>query len=367
MPRQEIKSSFAGTRLGSSPGRAGTGASLNLFLMLILVALVSSTLPCQSVAGVTRRTLQGNFIVTGSVSLPDGNPAARITVRITGQTGLNFETTTDNSGRYQFQVPAGRYRLSAVNPQDPEQSAENVEADTSRTAGNRLLVNLYMRTAPAKRQGDAKPGVISAAEASQQVPKEARKAYEDGLKLKGRNQIEKALASFDRAIELYPDYFQALAERGEVRITTNKIDGALGDFEQALRLNKDYGPALRSAGYCKLEQQHFAEAIDYLERATAIEPGIANSQLFLGIANLALDRREPAGRALTEALKIDSRRAVTAHIYLADLYTRENKFKDAADELRAYLTARPDAPNAQSLAAKEAELRSRASGQHPRK
>jgi tetratricopeptide (TPR) repeat protein len=294
------------------------------------------------------------------VSLPDGNTAARITVKISGQTGLNFETTTDNSGRYQFQVPGGRYRLSAMNPQDPEQYTDNVEADTSRTAGNRLIVNLYLRTAPSKKSNDSKPGVISASEASQQVPKEARKAYEDGLKMRSRNQIERAIASFDRAIEIYPAYFQALAERGELRITKSRIEQALDDFEQALRLNKDYGPALRGAGYCKLEQQQFAEAIGYLERATSTEPGIANSHLFLGIANLALDRRDNARRALLQALKIDAQRAVTAHIYLADLYTRESRYKDAAEELRAYLTARPDAPDSQKLRAKETELRTRA-------
>jgi tetratricopeptide (TPR) repeat protein len=246
-----------------------------------------------------------------------------------------------------------------VNPQDPDQSTDNIEADTSRTAGNRLVVNLYLRTAT-RTTGGSKPGVVSAAEGSQQIPKDARKAYEEGVKLRGRNQAEKALASFDRAIEIYPDYFQALAERGELRITKSQIEQALVDFEQALRLNKDYGPALRGAGYCKLEQQQFVVAIGYLERATSTEPGFADSHLFLGIANLALDRREPARRALLEALKIDSRHSVTAHIYLADLYTRENRFKDAADELRAYLTARPDAPNAQSLTAKETELRARA-------
>jgi tetratricopeptide (TPR) repeat protein len=326
--------------------------------MLAAVFVVGAASPIAPTA-VASPPWQGNFIVTGSVSLPDGNPAARITVRISGQSGLNFETTTDNSGRYQFQVPGGRYRLSAVNPHASEQSTDNIEADTSRTAGNRLVVNLYLRTLT-ETTGVSRPGVVSAAAALQQIPKEARKAYEDGLKLRSRNQAEKALASFDRAIEICPDYFQALAERGELRITRSEIGQALEDFEHALRLDRDYGPALRGAGYCKLEQQQFTEAVSYLERATSTEPGIADSHLFLGIANLALDRREPARRALLEALKIDARRTVTAHIYLADLYARENEFRNAADELRAYLTARPDAPNSQSLAAKEAELRSRA-------
>jgi len=361
MAAREIRVNLARAGEGCS-GLAGRARAL-ILLVALLTALFITAIQPPAVAAAPGRPWQGNFIVTGSVSLPDGNPAARITVKISGQTGLNFETTTDSSGRYQFQVPAGRYRLSAVNPQNPEQYIDNIEADTSRTAGNRLLVNLYMRTTPARTSAGPGPGVISATEASQQIPKEARRAFEAGLKLRAHNQTEKALASFDRAIEIYPDYVQALSERGELRITKSQIGQAWDDFERALKLNKDHGPALRGAGYCKLEQQNFADAIGYLERATSIEPGVANSHLFLGIANLALDRREAARNALVEALKIDARGAVTAHIYLADLNTREGKFKEAADELHAYLTARPDAPNAQSLAAKEAVLRNRA--KHP--
>ena len=345
MPARRMKSSFRG---GS--------ATICLSAAHLAATVALCALMTQSVSAFGGRW-QGNFIITGTVSLPDGNPAARISVRISGPTGLNFETTTDNSGRYTFQVPGGRYRLSATNPQNKEQYMDPVEADTSRTAGNRLIVPLYLRTATKRGSRDPKPAVVSVAEASEHVPDEARKAYQQGLKQKTHNQPEKALASFDRAIEIYPDYFQALAERGELRISGARIDQALADFGLALKLNKDYGPALRGAGYCKLERQQFAEAADYFERASSIEPGIANTYLFLGIADLALDRREPARQALLHALKIDAERAVTAHVYLADLFARENRYKDAADELRAYLRARPDAPDAQRLKAKEAELR----------
>jgi tetratricopeptide (TPR) repeat protein len=305
------------------------------------------------------RPAQGNFIITGTVSLPDGSPAVHIKVRISGQTGLNSETTTDTSGRYQFQVPGGRYRLAATNPQDSSQYTDPIEADTSRTAGNRLLVHIYLRLPPTKQKKDPKPGVISLAEASQQIPKDARKAFDEGMKRKSDRQIDKALANFTRAIDLYPSYFQALAERGELHIARNQIAEAIEDFKRALTLNEDCGPALRGLGYCYLEQQRFTDAVQHLERAIVVEPAVANTHLFLGIASLALDKREAARQALQEALKLDSKGAVTAHLYLADVYAREERYKEAANELRTYLDARPDAPNAAKLKAKEAELRAR--------
>jgi tetratricopeptide (TPR) repeat protein len=140
----------------------------------------------------------------------------------------------------------------------------------------------------------------------------------------------------------------------------NQIAEAIIDFERALKVNEACGPALRGLGYCYLEQQRFEEATQYLERAATLEPAVANTHLFLGIASLALNRRDMARQALQEALKIDGKGAVTAHIYMADLLAREERYKEAADELRVYLDAKPDAPSAARLKAKEAEWRSRA-------
>ena len=307
------------------------------------------------------RSLQATTVL-GTVTLPDGNPAVHVRVKISGQTGLNFDTVTDSSGRYQFQVPAGRYRLAASNPQDASQFTDPIEADTSRTAGNRVLVNLYLRE-PSTKTNNPRPGVISLAEASQQIPKEAKKAFDEGVRRKNDKQIEKAVESLTRAIDSYPGYFQALAERGQLYIMRNQIAEASEDFSRAFKLNDEWGPALRGLGYCYLEQQKFGEAIRYLERAIEVDPSIANAHLFLGIATLAIDRRDEAKKALQEALKLDAKAAVTAHIYLADLHAREERYKDAANELRIYLDARPDAPNAARLKAKEAEMRAKAKKQ----
>jgi tetratricopeptide (TPR) repeat protein len=306
------------------------------------------------------RLQSGGNTILGTVSLPDGKPAPYFKVKITSISGLNFETITTDQGRYQFLgIPTGRYRLTAFDPVDATIASDSEEADTSRIGSNRLIVHLYIREKSLPRS-EKKVGVVSVAEATQQVPKEAKKAYEQGLKLKNDKKLDKALESFDRALQLFPEYFQAFTGRGEIRIAQNQSAAAIEDFARALKLNEEYAPALRGAGYCKLEQQQFADAVQYLERAIAVDPNIAETHLFLGIANLSLNQREAAERALHQALKLDPERSVTAHIYLADLYNRQQRFREAADELQIYLKARPDAPNAAKLKATEAELRTRA-------
>ena len=51
--------------------------------------------------------------------------------------------------------------------------------------------------------------------------------------------------------------------------------------------------------------------------------------------------------------------AVRAHIHLAEIFAQEQKFKEAADEIRAYLKAKPDAADAASLRKMEEDWRAR--------
>ena len=304
----------------------------------------------------------GSYTIYGRVSLPDDRPATRVIVKLDGPNGLHREAQTNDQGYYElFNIPSGRYRMTVSNPADSTQYADTTEADTSRTITGRLLVHLFLRTPSAGSNKNPKPGVVTVAEATQNIPKTAQKAFKQGIKYKAKDKLDQALESFNQAIESYPEYFQALSERGEIKIKREQIKEAAADFERALKLNKDYEPALRGLGFCKLHQQDYAEAAHYLERATAADSNNANTYLYLGIANLMLDRRETAREALQRALRINALETITARRFLSEIYAREQRYQEAADELRAFLTAVPAAPNADKLKALEVYYRSRAS------
>ena len=131
--------------------------------------------------------------------------------------GLKRDILSDDQGNYEFHgLTGGRYRLSATNPDDPKQFTDPAESDNTRAFANRVHVNLYFRYPQHDTAVSYKPGTVNVAEAAQRVPKAARKAFEEGLKLQKENQAEKALAQFNQAIDEYPDYFQALTERGNL-------------------------------------------------------------------------------------------------------------------------------------------------------
>lgn len=300
------------------------------------------------------------FIVFGRVYLPDGKPASQVKVYLEMPNGLNRYIPSDDGGNYEFRgVSAGRYKVKAVNPNNPDQISAPAESDSTRAYSNRVQVDVYLRLPLHKGAPEAKPGTISAAEAAQNIPKTARKAFEQGLKLQKENQPDKALAQFSQAILEYSEYFQALTERGNLLMQQNKMAEAEADFERALHLNNKYSPALRGLGYCQIQQKQFQAAVSNLEKAFVLEPGAPLTLMLLGYANLSISRYEEAKQCLQQALKLGPESAARAHVYLAEVYAQEQKFKEAADAIRQYLKVKPAAADAARLKELEAQWRER--------
>lgn len=327
-----------------------------LFALISLALLFCGS----SIAGNTFKQ-GGGFVIFGRVRLPDGRPAkTRMKVFIEAVNGLRRDILSDDDGNYEFRgMSGGRYRVYATNPEAPEQYCDPIEADTTRAYSNRLQVDINLKLPLHKEKKDANPGIVSVSEAAQNVPKPALKAYEQGIKLQKENKGEQALAAFNQAVELYPEYFQALTERANLLMGRNQLTEAAADFERALRLDDKYVSALRGLGYCQIQQKQFESAVSNLERAFVIEPKVPLTLLLLGYANLSLSRYEPAKQCLEEALKLGPESAARAHVYLAEVYAHEQKFKEAADSIRQYLTMKPDSADAADLRKMESDWRAR--------
>jgi tetratricopeptide (TPR) repeat protein len=90
-----------------------------------------------------------------------------------------------------------------------------------------------------------------------------------------QGRYQEALADFDRAVALHPDYGWALAHRGETFFLMDRYEEALADLDRAIALNPDYAWALahRAAVYRRLKRH--PEALRDLNQALALEPAYA--------------------------------------------------------------------------------------------
>lgn len=297
--------------------------------------------------------------VHGRVFLPDNQPAVQVTVMITGQNGFNASARTDGRGGFRFEgIPPTIYSLTVTPPQDSRYYAEPV-AVNALSDGTLFMADIFMRNPlePSLKK-EKNTSLISVKEASQNIPKNARKALDRARQYREQKKFDAALDEADKAIKLYPDYFQAFTEKGLVQVNSGRLPEALQNFNKALEMFPDYEPALGGAGYCYLSAGQYEQSIAALEKAVNLDATHSQNYLFLGIANLALSRWQKSQDALERALKLDANGAVAAHMYLADALAGQHLYARAADELHTYLEKNPEAPNADRLRKREKVLRS---------
>jgi Tfp pilus assembly protein PilF len=108
-------------------------------------------------------------------------------------------------------------------------------------------------------------------------PEDALACNHRGRELLRSGQFDQALASFDRAIALQPDFAQALNNRGNVLFEMERFEEALASFDRAIALKADFAQAFYNRGLVLRQQQRLEEAVASFDRAIALNPGFARA------------------------------------------------------------------------------------------
>ena len=150
-------------------------------------------------------------------------------------------------------------------------------------------------------------------------PEEALASYERALALmpdfagalNGRGNAlldlkrpEEALASYDRALEHQPDYLEALNNRGNVLLHLDRAQAALASFDLALGLQPDYVDAINGRGKALLDLKRPEEALASHDRALKLQPDSVEALNNRGNVLLELKRPEEAVASYDAALAI---------------------------------------------------------------
>ncbi len=115
---------------------------------------------------------------------------------------------------------------------------------------------------------------------------------------------EEAIAAYDQAIRLKPDYVEAYNERGVAKIMLGQYFAAIADFDQAIQLKPDYADAYTHRGTVKtILDQNSAAIADY-DRAIQITPDDAFVYHFRGMAKETLKQYFAAISDFDKAIKL---------------------------------------------------------------
>lgn len=94
------------------------------------------------------------------------------------------------------------------------------------------------------------------------------------LRLMNKEEYPDSIPIFDRMIRLNPDFAEAYNKRATALYVMGDYLHSLEDVERTLKRNPEHFGALSGGGLCMLKLRRLAEALDYFERALAINPNM---------------------------------------------------------------------------------------------
>ena len=71
---------------------------------------------------------------------------------------------------------------------------------------------------------------------------------------------QQALNDINKAVEMAPEDVDFLVEKGSVHLRVNQLDEAIAAFQKAISMNDQYAAAYRMLGYCQAMQKKNKEA-----------------------------------------------------------------------------------------------------------
>jgi Tfp pilus assembly protein PilF len=123
-----------------------------------------------------------------------------------------------------------------------------------------------------------------------------------------------AVRHLEQAIELQPDYVDALVNLGIVRAGRGDAEAAGTLFQRAVDADPDHANALSNLGTYHLQRGAFQEAVTVLTHAAAAAPGRADVVAGLAAAYLQLGNAVEARRYARQALALDPRQPTARQV-----------------------------------------------------
>ena len=102
------------------------------------------------------------------------------------------------------------------------------------------------------------------------------------LRCRESKRLEEALASYDRAIALKPDYSRGSQQSRHYATGLKRLEEALASYDRAIALKPDYAEAYNHRGLALQQLQRLEEALASYDRAIALKSEFAQAHAGVG-------------------------------------------------------------------------------------
>jgi len=306
--------------------------------------------------------------ISGTVFSELGRPVADIYIELVSDLGTSLtRIRTNPSGRFTFGgLTNGTYRVRILpyGTEYKEQTQEVTLANISSGNGSdRQQIEIYLRLNERAKSGPF--AIVTGVVFAQDVPREAQKLYEDGVRYLAEKRETEGLVNLKKAIEAFPSYYAALDRLGgeyAVRGNTDRsyLEASLILLAKASEINPKGFSSVFGLGLVQYQLGLNSDAIESLRRATTLYGKAADAYLWLGKALKRAATFDQAEAAFKRANELTKGKSAEVHWQTAGLYHDMKRYKEAADEFELFLKIQPDSKDADKIKERIRQLREKA-------
>lgn len=154
-------------------------------------------------------------------------------------------------------------------------------------------------------------------------------------------RIEEAMQHYQKALQIDPNYVEALNNLGIALAAEGRFDEAIENYHKALQINPDFPSTLNNLGIALAGRGQFDEAIENYRKAIQISPNYADALDNLGAALTVKGRFEEALEYYRQVLAIDPAFA-EAQNNLGILLTKQGKTAEAIEHYQKAIELNPN-------------------------
>lgn len=315
--------------------------------------------------------VSGKVLLQGGGALPEPVPIERVCNSVSRREGY-----TDTKGQFEFQLG-----LNTTFQDASESDSRITPASTPRPGGNASrrpldLTGCELRAVLAgyqssvvilrltggdtwqyevgtiflKRLGNAPGTTISVT--SMAAPKDAMRAYEKAQKAKAEKP-EEAEKYLTKAVEIYPQFAAAWTLLGDIHRQRNEFDAARTDYARAAAADPQFVNPTYGLAVIAMQEKKWDEAVRLSDQVLKLNAGaFPLAYFFSAAANYNLQKFEAAEDSARKFKALDTQHAhPDVCLLLSYVLSRKQDYAGAAHEIRDYLAAAPNSPDAEQLKA----------------
>jgi hypothetical protein len=315
--------------------------------------------------------VSGKVLLQGGGALPETVPIERVCNSVSRREGY-----TDTKGQFEFQLG-----LNTTFQDASESDSRITPASTPRPGGSASrrpldLTGCELRAVLAgyqssvvilrltggdtwqyevgtiflKRLGNAPGTTISVT--SMAAPKDAMRAYEKAQKATAEKP-EEAEKYLTKAVEIYPQFAAAWTLLGDIHRQRNEFDAARTDYARAAAADPQFVNPTYGLTVIAMQEKKWDEAVRLSDQVLKLNAGaFPLAYFFSAAANYNLQKFEAAEDSARKFKALDAQHAhPDVCLLLSYVLSRKQDYAGAAHEIRDYLAAAPNSPDAEQLKA----------------